>query len=63
MKFIHAADVHLGASPDAGSSYTENRGTELWESFERLLKVCEEERVDLLLLAGDLFHRQPLLRS
>lgn len=63
MKFIHAADVHLGASPDAGSSYTENRGGELWESFERLLAVCEEEKADLLLLAGDLFHRQPLLRE
>lgn len=35
----------------------------MWESFERLLKVCEEEKIDLLLLAGDLFHRQPLLRE
>ena len=63
MKFIHAADVHLGASPDAGSSYTENRPKELWDSFERLLEVCEKEEIDLLLIAGDLFHRQPLLRE
>lgn len=63
MKFIHAADIHLGASPDAGSSYTENRGTELWKSFEDLIGVCEKDKVDLLLLAGDLFHRQPLLRE
>lgn len=35
----------------------------MWDSFERLIHVCEEEKVDLLLLAGDLFHRQPLLRE
>ena len=35
----------------------------MWNSLERLVKVCEEEQVDLLLIAGDLFHRQPLLRE
>ena len=60
MKFIHTADIHLGAEPDAGSSYTAKRPEELWNSFERLLNICEEEQTDLLLIAGDLFHRQPL---
>lgn len=27
------------------------------------MEVCEEEQADLLLIAGDLFHRQPLLRE
>ena len=63
MKFIHTADIHLGAEPDAGSSYTAKRPEELWNSFERLLNICEEEQTDLLLIAGDLFHRQPLLRE
>lgn len=27
------------------------------------MKICNEERADLLLIAGDLFHRQPLLRE
>lgn len=35
----------------------------MWDSFERLLEVCEKEEIDLLLIAGDLFHRQPLLRE
>lgn len=63
MKFIHIADVHLGAEPDAGSSYTENRAKELWNSLEQIVNICEEEKTDLLLIAGDLFHRQPLLRE
>ena len=55
--------MHLGACPDAGRAYTKNRGKEIWNTFERILQVCEDEKTDLLLIAGDLFHRQPLLRE
>ena len=63
MKFIHIADVHLGAKPDAGSAYSANRKNEIWETFRSVIEKCEKEKVDLLLIAGDLFHRQPLLRE
>lgn len=63
MKFIHTADIHLGAAPDAGTAYSKGRPGELWDSFSRLIDLCEEEQMDLLLIAGDLFHRQPLLRE
>lgn len=63
MRFIHTADVHLGAQPDAGPLYSRQRGRELWDTFEHVLHVCEEEKTDLLLIAGDLFHRQPLVRE
>lgn len=63
MKFIHTADLHLGVKPDAGNRYTKNRSEEIWESFRSLLARCEEEQVDLLLIAGDVFHRQPLMRE
>lgn len=63
MKFIHIADVHLGATPEAGKAYTGRRAKEIWESLSEVLDVCEEEQIDLLLIAGDLFHRQPLLRE
>src|SRR5699024_12122873 len=63
MKFIHIADVHLGAQPDAGRAYSKERPRELWDALERVLDVCEEEQTDLLLIAGYLFHRQPLLRE
>ena len=63
MKFIHIADVHLGAQPDSGPLYSGGRSRELWETFERVIRVCEDEQADLLLIAGDLFHRQPLVRE
>lgn len=49
--------------PEAGRTYSPNREKEIWNTFERVLEACEEEQVDLLLIAGDLFHRQPLLRE
>lgn len=55
--------MHLGAKPDAGKAYSENRINEIWDSFTRIVDRCETEQVDLLLIAGDLFHRQPLLRE
>ncbi|MCI9379742.1 MAG: DNA repair exonuclease [Dorea sp.] len=53
----------MGANPDAGGSYSERRGREIWNSLERMMKICNEEKADILLIAGDLFHRQPLLRE
>ena len=63
MRFIHIADVHLGAKPDAGSAYGPSRGGEIWTSLERIVDICRDEEIELLLIAGDLFHRQPLLKD
>lgn len=58
MKFIHISDLHLGAQPDAGA--VRDRPGELWDALRKIVNICEKERTDLLLIAGDLFHRQPL---
>lgn len=63
MKFIHTADVHLGATPDAEFEWSQDRGREIWEALERLVKRVDTQGADLLLIAGDLFHRQPLMRE
>lgn len=63
MRFIHIADVHLGAQPDIGPAYSAERPSEIWESFSRVISLCEQEKMDVLLIAGDLFHRQPLIRE
>ncbi len=59
VRFMHIADVHLGAAPDHGYLWAKDRGRELWESFRRCIADANEKKVDLLLIAGDLFHRQP----
>lgn len=63
MKIIHIADVHLGAEPDIGCSWSEQRKTDIWESFRKVIDRCRKENTDLLLIAGDLFHRPPLKRE
>ena len=63
MKFIHIADVHLGATPDASMPWAKQRAHEIWDGFDALLEKVREEKADFLLIAGDLFHRQPLMRE
>lgn len=53
----------MGAKADAGKKYSANRSEEIWESFAKVIEICEEKEINLLLIAGDLFHRQPLLRE
>lgn len=55
--------MHLGANPDAGNAYSKTRSRELWDSLEKVIDICNQEKTDLLLIAGDLFHRQPLMRE
>lgn len=63
MRFIHLSDVHLGAVPDRGSRWSEERGEEIWETFRRVIAAIRKDPVDFLFITGDLFHRQPLLRE
>lgn len=63
MRFIHTGDIHLGAQPESKQEWASNRGDEIWGSFEKLIKKIKMDPVDLLIIAGDLFHRQPLLRE
>ena len=44
-------------------TWATDRGTEIWDSFYKLLDETERSGADLLLIAGDLFHRQPLKRE
>ncbi|MFA9377565.1 MAG: exonuclease SbcCD subunit D [Lachnotalea sp.] len=63
MKVIHIADTHLGASPHQDNSWGINREKELWQAIERVVHIAQEKKADLLLIAGDMFHRQPLVRE
>lgn len=63
MRFIHIADVHLGAVPDKGYPWSGQREEEIWRTFRSLLDEVENQQADFLLIAGDLFHQPPTLRE
>lgn len=63
MKFYHIADVHLGAVPDRGRPYSEQRRQDIWDTFRDMIHMAVREQPDCLFVCGDLFHRQPLKRE
>lgn len=63
MRFIHISDIHLGAEPDAGKSWSGKRKQDIWDSFEQVIEVAKHERPDFLFITGDLFHGQPLKKE
>lgn len=59
MRFIHMADIHLGAKPDKGYGWSREREKEIYTSFYAALEKARRERVDLVLISGDLFQTPP----
>lgn len=59
MRFIHMADVHLGVQPDKGKPWSADREQEIKETFIKVIEEAEEKKIDLLLIAGNLFHMPP----
>lgn len=53
----------FGSGSGCGRAVGKNRKQELWDSFERLIEAVKQEKAEILLIAGDLFHRPPLLRE
>lgn len=46
MKILHTADIHLRNSED-----------ERWEALQTLIKAGKKEKIDLLIISGDLFDK------
>lgn len=63
MKFIHTADIHWGMIPDSDKPWGKKREQAIRLTFQAIIEEARELRADLLLIAGDLFHRQPLARD
>lgn len=63
MKFIHTADIHLGMRPDQGFPWAGQRLHDVEQAFDQLLSAVVNHKVDLLLIAGDFFHRLPTLQE
>ena len=59
MRFIHAADIHLDSPLRGLEAYpgapAERLRIATRQAFDRVIDLCLEERVDFLIVAGDLF--------
>ena len=59
MRFIHAADIHLDSPLRGLEAYpgapVERLRVATRQAFDRVVELCLEERVDFLVIAGDLF--------
>lgn len=63
LKLMHIADTHLGVVPDSQKPWSAKRARDVFNTFTELIRIAGEEQVDLLLIAGDMFHRTPLKRE
>lgn len=63
MKFIHTADIHWGMTPDSDRPWGKKREQAIRLTFQRIIDEARDIHADLLLISGDLFHRQPLARD
>jgi DNA repair exonuclease SbcCD nuclease subunit len=60
IRLLHTADLHLGAPFVWLGELAATRQKDLLLTFRRIVDCCLERRVDLLLIAGDLFdHARP----
>ncbi len=55
MKILHTADLHIGAELSYLETNREARRYEVAAVFKNITKLCIDEKVDLCLIAGDLF--------
>lgn len=56
IKIAHCADIHLGAESKCLGNLSDIRRLEIKRSFFKMIEKINSENVDLVLVAGDLFH-------
>lgn len=63
MRFIHTGDIHWGMSPDSDKPWSRERARDIRDTFSAVIEQAKKQNVDCLFIAGDLFHRQPLVKD
>ncbi len=63
VKILHCADVHIGAEESFLGEKAESRRFETLLTFEKIVDLCCENDVKILLIAGDLFHSNNIPNS
>lgn len=63
VKILHCSDIHIGAEESFLGVRAESRRRETLLTFERVVDLCLENDVKVLLIAGDLFNSNNIENS
>lgn len=63
MRFIHTSDIHYKMKPDIDMPWAKQREEELSSSLYKITQKIKNEKIDLFLIAGDLFHKHPSVKD
>lgn len=55
VKILHCADLHIENESKRNSQLVQNHYSDLLKGLRQIIKLANEEAVDILLIAGDLF--------
>lgn len=55
IKLLHCADIHIGSELASIGNKARQRREEILMTFDKIVSICKDENIDLLLIAGDLF--------
>ncbi len=64
VKILHCADIHFDTPfKEFRNKLADKSKEEIKEVFSNIIKICNEENVDIMLLAGDIFDNYTLNKS
>lgn len=60
MKILHCSDIHLGKRPFGSREFSQKRYLDFFNVFNELIDRAIEEKIDIFIVAGDLFDKKEL---
>lgn len=60
MKILHCSDIHLGKKPFGTKEFSQKRYLDFFKAFDEMVDIAIDEKVDLFIVAGDLFDKKEL---
>ena len=63
IKVLHCADLHIGAAESSLGALAESRRAETLITFEKIISLAREMKVNVILIAGDLFNSNNVDKS
>lgn len=61
MKFLHISDIHLGRKQVGNTGdYSKKRYNDFFDSFEYMIDYAIDNRLDAIIIAGDLFDKKEI---